>query len=111
MAGKFVLKTAKDGQFYFVLEAGNGQVILTSEMYVAKASAENGIASVRKNAGNDALYERKEQHGGHAMFNLKAANHQVVGTSQGYSSTAARDAGIESVKASAEKAELEDLAV
>jgi uncharacterized protein YegP (UPF0339 family) len=100
MAGKFVLKTAKDGQFYFVLEAGN-----------AKASAENGIASVRKNAGNEALYERKAQHGGHAMFNLKAANHQVIGTSQGYSSSGARDAGIESVKANAEKAELEDLAV
>lgn len=111
MAGKFVLKTAKDGQFYFVLEAGNGQVILTSEMYVAKASAENGIASVRKNAGNDANYERKEQHGGHAMFNLKAANHQVIGTSQGYSSAAAREEGIASVKANAEQATLEDLAV
>ena len=111
MAGKFVLKTAKDGQFYFVLEAGNGQVILTSEMYVAKASAENGIASVRKNAGDDAHYERKEQANGHAMFNLKAANHQVIGTSQGYSSNAARDEGIASVKANAETAALEDLAV
>ena len=31
MAGKFELKTAKDGQFMFNLKAGNGQVILTSE--------------------------------------------------------------------------------
>ena len=33
MPGKFVLKTAKDGQFYFNLKATNGETILTSEMY------------------------------------------------------------------------------
>ena len=32
------------------------------------------------------------------MFNLKAGNHQVVGTSQSYASEASRDNGIESVK-------------
>lgn len=43
MAGKFELKKSKDGQFMFNLKASNGQVILTSEMYKTKASAENGI--------------------------------------------------------------------
>jgi uncharacterized protein YegP (UPF0339 family) len=50
MAGTFELKTAKSGQFHFNLKAGNGQVIATSEMYESKASALNGIASVKTNA-------------------------------------------------------------
>ena len=42
MAGKYVLKKAKNGQFYFNLKAGNGETILSSEMYKAKASANKG---------------------------------------------------------------------
>ncbi len=59
MAAKFELKKAKDGEFFFHLKAANGQIILASEMYKEKGSAENGIASVKKNAANDANYERK----------------------------------------------------
>lgn len=47
---KFDRLTAKNGQFYFNLTAGNGQVIGTSEMYVSKSGMENGIASVMINA-------------------------------------------------------------
>ena len=47
---KFLLKQAKNGQFYFNLTAKNGQVIATSEMYTSKSACENGIASVKENA-------------------------------------------------------------
>ena len=47
---QFTLKTAKNGQYYFVLTAKNGQVIAQSEMYTSKSAAENGIESVRENA-------------------------------------------------------------
>lgn len=50
MAAKFELKQAKSGQYHFNLKAGNGQIIATSEMYESKASALNGIESVRTNA-------------------------------------------------------------
>jgi len=46
----FERKEAKDGQHYFVLKAGNSQVIGKSEMYKAKAGMENGISSVKENA-------------------------------------------------------------
>ena len=91
-----------------VLKAGNGQTILTSESYTTKAAAENGIASVKTNAPSDARYERKDAKSGQPMFNLKASNGQVIGTSETYSSAAARDAGIDSVKANAPKAATED---
>lgn len=98
MAGWYELSKSSDGQFRFVLKAGNGETILTSELYKAKASAENGIASVQTNCTLDERYERKSSSNGKPFFNLKAANSQIIGSSQMYSSEAARDNGIESVK-------------
>jgi len=99
--GKFVTKTATNGQFYFTLKADNGQVILSSEGYTTLAARQNGIESVKNNAGNDSRYERLTASNGKHYFNLKAANGQVIGNSQMYDSAAGRDSGIESVKANA----------
>ena len=55
MAGKFELYKDKAGKFRFRLKASKGQVIATGEAYETKASALNGIESVRKNAGDAAL--------------------------------------------------------
>ena len=52
MAAKFVLKKGSTGKFRFNLVATNGQVIATSESYETKASAINGIDSVKRNAPN-----------------------------------------------------------
>ena len=108
MAGKFELYKDKAGEYRFRLKAGNGENILASEGYKEKSSAENGIASVRKNAGDDARYERKEASNGKHHFNLKAANHQVIGSSQMYESSASMENGIESVKSNAPDASLDD---
>lgn len=110
MAGKFELYKDKAGEFRFRLKAGNGENILASEGYKEKSSAENGIASVQKNAGDDARYERKEAANGKHHFNLKAANHQVIGTSQMYESSASMEGGIESVKNNAPGASIDDQA-
>ena len=55
MAGKFELYKDKGGKFRFRLKAGNGQIIAVSEAYESKASANNGIASIRKNAAGAKL--------------------------------------------------------
>lgn len=99
--GKFVIKTAKDGQHYFNLKADNGQTILSSEMYASKSACNNGIESVKTNAPQDARYDKLTSTNGKPYFNLKATNGQVIGNSEMYESTAARDAGIESVKKNA----------
>jgi uncharacterized protein YegP (UPF0339 family) len=109
MAGKFDLKKAKNGQFYFNLKATNGQVILTSEMYKAKSSAKNGIESVKTNAAIDERYERRESKKGEPYFVLLAANKQVIGQSEMYSSVAAMEKGINSVKTNAPDASVDDL--
>lgn len=105
--GKFIIKTTATG-FKFDLKAANGQVILTSEVYTTKAACINGIESVKKNAPEDSRYKRKESENGKPMFNLKAINGQVIGTSELYESVATRENGIESVKKNAPDAEIED---
>ena len=110
-AGTFEIKRAKDGQFYFNLKARNGEIILTSEMYAAKASAQNGIESVKTNARLDLRFERKTSVRGEPYFVLKAANGEPIGVSEMYSSSSARDNGVESVKHHAPEAQVEDLSV
>jgi uncharacterized protein len=106
--GKFVLKKSSSDKYHFNLKAGNGEVILTSEMYESKASALNGIASVQKNAPDDGRYDRKTSAGGQPYFNLTATNGQVIGKSETYASEASRENGIESVKKNAPTAETDD---
>ncbi len=108
MASKFELKKSRNDKFVFNLLASNGQVILTSELYESRASALNGIESVRKNAADDGRYGRLCAKDGSPYFTLKAGNGQVIGQSQRYSGEKAREAGIESVKAHAPNAVADD---
>ena len=109
MAGKFELKKNDSGKFMFNLKAGNGRVILTSQLYRSKAAAQVGIQSVQQHAADVANFERKTSVQGEPYFVLKAANTQVIGTSEMYTSTAARENGIASVKTHAPDAAVVDL--
>lgn len=108
MAGKFEVKKAAGGKFHFVLKAGNGEVILQSQLYQAADSARAGVESVRTNAPIDDRYERKTSKSDEAYFNLKAANGEIIGRSEMYSSVRSRDNGIESVKKNAPDAKVDD---
>lgn len=108
MAGKYVIKKAKNGQFYFNLKAGNGETILSSEMYKKKASAKGGIASVQKNSPDPKRYDRRVNKGGKDYFVLKAANHQIIGNSEAYNSKAAMENGIRSVTKNGPTTKIDD---
>jgi uncharacterized protein len=109
VSGKFELSKSKNEKFMFNLKAGNGEVILSSQMYEAKPSALQGIESVRSNAPIDDHFERKTSAKGEPFFNLKATNGQVIGHSEMYSSASAMEGGIASVKKNAPNAKLVDL--
>ncbi len=111
MAGKFEVKKAKNGKFYFNLKAGNGEIVLTSQMYADKAGCEKGIESVRNNAGSESQFEVLEDKNGSPYFVLKAKNSQVIGRSESYSTKASMNKGIASVQRNAAEArvvEVED---
>lgn len=58
MAAKYILKKGSSGKFHFNLLASNGQVIATSEAYESKASARQGIESVRINASTTTVEDQ-----------------------------------------------------
>jgi uncharacterized protein YegP (UPF0339 family) len=108
MKGTFEIKKAVNGKFVFNLKSANDQIILTSQMYDSKEGAGHGIASVRENAAIDERYEEKTGSDGHPYFVLCAANSQVIGRSQMYSSREAMRKGMASVKKNAQDAETVD---
>ena len=109
MAGKFVLNKTAKGKFVFNLKASNGLVILTSEAYESRNAALKGIESVRKNAGKEANFERRETKSGQPFFVLKAANKEVIGQSERYAAASSLRKGMASVKTNAPAAKLEDV--
>ncbi|AQP48624.1 DUF1508 domain-containing protein [Tessaracoccus aquimaris] len=57
MAGKFEVYEDKGGKWRFRLKASNGEVIATSQGYSSKASAKNGVDSVRRHAAEADIVE------------------------------------------------------
>jgi hypothetical protein len=110
MTAKFEIYKDKGGEFRFRLKAANGETILSSEGYKAAASARAGAESVKKNADLLARFEKKSSAGGKPYFTLKAANGEVIGTSEMYADEAARDDGIKSVMRAAPLAAIEEKA-
>ena len=98
--GYFVLIKNKklDQPYHWVLKAPNHEVILKSENYASKHGALNGIESTQKHCPFDENYQRLEASDGNHYFNLRAKNHEIIGTSETYTTKAMRDHGIEAVK-------------
>lgn len=96
--GNFIITTAESGEHYFNLKADNSRIILTSLMYSSKPACFNGIESVRDNCVYDIRYERKKSVNNKNFFVLKASNGLIIGNSEMYSSLAAMEVGIQSVK-------------
>ncbi|MBR6134871.1 MAG: YegP family protein [Clostridia bacterium] len=113
--GKFVVRNTNTG-IKFDLKATNGEVILTSEVYTAKASCLNGVESVKKNAPVAAVEDQTQEgfetqknpkfeiytdKAGEFRFRLKARNGEIIGTSEGYKAMKSCLNGIESVRKNA----------
>jgi len=96
--GYYELKRTENDKFMFNLKAGNHEVILTSQAYESKDSALAGIGSVQSNGVNDASFERKRSSSDEPFFTLIAANGQIVGKSEMYTSDSACEGGIASVR-------------
>jgi uncharacterized protein YegP (UPF0339 family) len=99
MPGYYVLTKNVSSQYHFVLKADNHETILTSQMYSTKQGANTGIASCQTNSPFDSNYEKRLSGANQPYFVLKAGNYEIIGTSQMYLSTSARDTGIASCKA------------
>ena len=119
---KFVIRTVPSG-VKFDLKATNGQVIATSEIYSSLDACRSGVQSVKKNApvanvedqtvegfaaAKHPKFEMYTDKAGEFRFRLKATNGQIIAVSEGYTTKAACENGIESVKKNAAVAEVEE---
>jgi len=104
--GKFELYQDKAGEYRFRLKASNGETIGSSEGYKAKASATNGIISVKKNAADGGRFEIFVGGADKHYFRLKAGNGETILQSQGYVSEAGAQNGVESVMKNAPDADV-----
>lgn len=119
--GRFVIRRTTTG-VKFDLKAGNGETVATSEVYETEAACRKGIESVRKNAAKAKLLDLTEEEGktvtnpkfelfqdkaGVFRFRLKARNGGVIAVSEGYSTKAACENGVESVRNNAPDAQNE----
>ena len=117
---KFVIREVPSG-IKFDLKAANGQTIATSEVYASRSVCRKGIESVRKNAVvakfedqtsenyrnvTNPKFEMYRDRAGAFRFRLKARNGEIIATSEGYTSKAACENGIESVRKNAPEAEI-----
>jgi uncharacterized protein YegP (UPF0339 family) len=84
--------------FTFIFVNEKGKTIIKSENYAQKASAKNGIESIKKNCQENSRYELKESSNGKAYFNIKSTNGQIVGTSALFDSETDRTNAISELK-------------
>jgi uncharacterized protein YegP (UPF0339 family) len=109
MSAWYELSSTSNDKHAFVLKAANAEVILTSQHYAAKDSAKAGIASVRENAADAAQFESLVATDARFYFTLKAANGQVIGTSQMYTTESARAVGMASVHANGSTSDVREV--
>ncbi len=105
---RYLLREAVDGAFYFVLVAGNGQIIAVSEMYSTQSNANRGVATVQsivkavvdqgEALQGNARFETFKGLDGRYYFHARAVNGEIVLQSQGYTSKASATTGIASVQ-------------
>jgi uncharacterized protein YegP (UPF0339 family) len=88
---KYKVTRGADEQYYFELEGDEGDMWLQSEGYTTKASAFNGIESVKENSALDNRYLCKNAKDGSFYFVLLAKNGEIIGTSKMNPSMIGRD--------------------
>jgi len=91
---KVELWTDSTNAYHFHLLASNGQILVTSQSYSSRTSALNGMLSVLWNGSIAERYVVKAASGGGAYFNITAANHATIATSETYASDSNARAGV-----------------
>ena len=116
---RYVLRKVNTG-LKFDLFAGNGQDILSSEVYSSHAAALRGIDSVRKNAAtahfedltaetlipeSNPKFQLYRDKSGQFRFRLRSRNGKIIAVSEGYGTKANCKNGIDSIGKNAPDAE------
>nr|WP_288256965.1 DUF1508 domain-containing protein [uncultured Pseudomonas sp.] len=109
MSAHFQIKKAKDAQYHVQLLAGNGEIILASELFKSKETALNTIEAIKNSSKKEDSFTLRELSNGKYLFLLRASSGQIIGSSQVYATLSGAKLGINSVIANAPHASIQDL--
>lgn len=108
MPARFIIDRTKNGQYYFILESGIQENLLTSEPFVFHISCMHTINSVRIYCENDYNYQDGMATNGEYFFVLRDQDHQILGTSLFYATRSWMLNAIARIKKEAATAIIED---
>lgn len=91
------LAVGATGQFHWNVHAKNGQVVVTSEHYTTEAAALNGAYLVQERGRDLASYQIKQNAAGGFYFTIDAANGEIIGVSQAYTTRASAQTAVHGV--------------
>lgn len=92
------IEKTRDSEYHFRLKSESGHVLLKSVRFNDKKEVEKIIRGLTGIQNKHHAFERKTDHNGKFLFNLKAENGQLLGSSQRYSSEAGMENGIKNLK-------------
>jgi len=93
-----ILLNKIDSGYNFSIRAENGEALMSSVIFSKKEEAQtviDGLAGTKKNSN---IFERKTNHEGDFLFNVKNSNGKLIGRSQLYNSEAGMENGINNLK-------------
>lgn len=105
---KFVITRDHNRKFHFKLQASNGQTILESEGYKAKANAKAGIASVKVHCRQTTQMTCTKTMRGKHMLILRSANGFVIASSPEFATSQECESALGTVRRVAPSAGIVD---
>ena len=92
------LTKENDSGYRFRITSESGHVLLKSILFIDENKAKNSARELPKITSAQNVFERKTNHEGKFLFNLKNTNGELIGQSQLYSSEAGMENGIKNLK-------------
>lgn len=94
---RFTTLEGSNGLYYFNLKADNGEIVLQSQAYSSEAAAMNATFAVVEAGVLKGSYDVNKAKDGQYYFNLKAANGEIIGTSEMYTTKSNANRGVNAV--------------
>lgn len=88
----------EENSFGFQVQTEGGQILMTSTTVSTLTEMESLLALVKKRKSPLLRFERKTNHKGQFLFNVKDLKGQLIGHSQEYGSEAGMENGIKNLK-------------
>ncbi len=91
---RFQVFRGLDSKYYFHLRAANGEIILQSQGYTTRTSANNAVTSVQNIGGDAARYQVRPAADGRYYFVLRATNGRTMAWGETYAVKAGAETAV-----------------